>query len=216
MLQSLYDNLTSCYWICFDSSGIPSDQNDASMFGSVIAAELDADNGYARQDASPGGNAAWDDVNKWAEIELLAAQFTTSSGTETVSGFAAVFNGSANAPKIIGSFNAGTNVITCTGHGLTDGDRIQITADTGGSLDTGFTATTRYYANAIDANTFEAHTNVGLSAIVDIQGDGSGTHRLRYSNGDGMYVTTINPAITITTSASVDTISGAKDTNGNG
>lgn len=64
-------------------------------------------------------------------------------------------------------------VVTWTGHGLHEGDKIQFT--TTGALPTGLTASTTYYVKYIDANTFQlAATRAG--AAIATSGTQSGVH----------------------------------------
>lgn len=74
--------------------------------------------------------------------------------------------------------NTTTNRITLTGHGYTSGDSVVLQTPAGSTLAAGVSANTRYYVNVVDANTLELHTNVGLSAIVDITTTGTGSQRI--------------------------------------
>lgn len=73
--------------------------------------------------------------------------------------------------------NASPGVITWTGHGLSSGDRIQLT--TTGSLPTGLTASTTYWITVIDANSFKVSSsfaNLQAGTFINTSSAGSGTH----------------------------------------
>ena len=81
-----------------------------------------------------------------------------------------------------------TDIWTATAHGLTTGEAVRLT-NSGGALPAGTDATTTYYVNVIDANTFylfdtRAHAVAGgATGLVNATGDGTGTHSFRlYGN----------------------------------
>lgn len=69
--------------------------------------------------------------------------------------------------------DAGTDVCTCTGHTLQDGQVVTVSSQ--GTLPTGLSAATNYWVRDRTANTFKLAATRGGSAI-DITGAGSGTH----------------------------------------
>lgn len=73
---------------------------------------------------------------------------------------------------------AATDVITATGHGLSDGDRVFV--DSTGTLPAGLSAHTLYYVISSTTNTLKLSLTSGGSAV-DITDTGSGTHTL-YNN----------------------------------
>jgi hypothetical protein len=99
-----------------------------------------------------------------------------------------------DANKEITSIDTGTDVFTCTGHGLTDGDLVFVTST--GTLPAGLDIEL-YYANALSTNTFELYTDAGLTTKVNVTSAGSGTLYLRYANGalhqSALVSGTINP-----------------------
>lgn len=208
-LQSLYDNATSARFCLYDSSAVTASANDSGYFAQLIAAELAGD-GYARQSAAPSTDAEWDATNNRARIALLDAQFSSTSGTATFSGWFLLLNGTATANQTC-TFNSGTDVVTSTAHGLSNTDKVIITVDSGGTLDTGFTANQIYYVGDSTTDTFKLYEEVGLSTVVDIAGDGSGQHRVRYANGDGALAVPLSSSRTLVSSPSENTISGAYD-----
>lgn len=73
--------------------------------------------------------------------------------------------------------NATPAVITWTAHNLITGDKLQFT--TTGSLPTGISANTSYWATVVDANTFKISTsvpNVRSGTFVNTSSAGSGVH----------------------------------------
>ena len=66
-----------------------------------------------------------------------------------------------------------TNILTTTGHTLTNGDQIRLT---GSDLPNGLNATTTYYVISVSGNNFQVSTSSGGSAVT-FSDDGSGTRR---------------------------------------
>jgi hypothetical protein len=73
---------------------------------------------------------------------------------------------------------ATTDVISCTAHGLLDGDTIQVSS--AGTLPAGLTALTVYYVRDKTTDTFKVALTSGGTAI-DITDTGTGTHSFRKS-----------------------------------
>lgn len=70
-----------------------------------------------------------------------------------------------------------TDTITITGHGLTDGTRVQFT-NSGGALPAGLSASTDYYVRDAATNTFKVSLTNGGTAV-DITTQGTGVHGVR-------------------------------------
>lgn len=70
--------------------------------------------------------------------------------------------------------DAGTDVITSAGHGLSNGDAV-VFSNSGGGLPAGLSANTFYYVINASTDTFKVSTTLGGSAV-DITGTGTGTH----------------------------------------
>lgn len=70
--------------------------------------------------------------------------------------------------------DAGTDVLTSAGHGLTNGDVLRLT-NSGGALPSGLTAGADYYVINAATDTLKVSTTAG-GAAVDIADTGSGTH----------------------------------------
>jgi hypothetical protein len=67
-----------------------------------------------------------------------------------------------------------TDLLTCNGHGVKEGDQI-VVANSGGALPTGLSASTRYFAVNVTPNAFSLAT-VPDGAAIDITAAGSGTN----------------------------------------
>jgi hypothetical protein len=74
--------------------------------------------------------------------------------------------------------DAGTEIVTCAGHGYGTGEQVWVT-NSGGALPGGLSAGTRYYVSRIDANTFYFcgnQTNAFAANSINITSAGTGTH----------------------------------------
>jgi hypothetical protein len=156
------------------------DPTSEEIFGSEIAQV----NGYSRQTNTPVGDATYNPTTKEAEITMASASITASGGNITYSGYAILRSGSvATANKTATATNA-SDQITVTAHGLTAGDRVMLTADTGGTLPAGIEALTFYYASIVNTNTIQLYEEEALTTLRTFSTDGSGTLRLRYCQGE--------------------------------
>lgn len=102
--------------------------------------------------------------------------FVGVSDKDTVSGTLytpADFNISHDQTFGTGDVNAGTDTITITSHGLTNGDPVQFSST--GTLPAGLSAGTTYYVINSATNTFKVSATSGGGAV-DITDTGSGTH----------------------------------------
>ena len=70
--------------------------------------------------------------------------------------------------------DAGTDVITATGHDFINGTPVQFT-NSGGALPSGIAADTTYFVIGAAANTFQISETIGGSAV-DVTSAGSGTN----------------------------------------
>lgn len=85
--------------------------------------------------------------------------------------------GNVSTSVAVCTADAGTDVITCTSHGLSVNDLIHFT-NSGGALPTGISANTVYYVKTVPgASTLTISATRG-GATLDITGAGSGTHTL--------------------------------------
>jgi hypothetical protein len=75
---------------------------------------------------------------------------------------------------------ASGNAFSSVGHGMSDGDKIQVS--TTGTLPTNLSASTDYYVINASDDTFELSTSKGGSAVT-ISGAGSGTHTTDFQDG---------------------------------
>ncbi|WP_051744827.1 hypothetical protein [Streptomyces yerevanensis] len=81
-----------------------------------------------------------------------------------------------------GDVNTTTDRATATSHGLPSSPGWKGQLTTTGTLPTGLSLATSYYAKRIDANTVEFYTDAALTAKVDITAVGSGTHTFTPDN----------------------------------
>ena len=90
--------------------------------------------------------------------------------------------------------DAGTDIVTSSSHGISDGQNITLTSST--TLPAGLSASTTYYVNLIDANTFYLVTTrldangtpnptADAATAVDITDTGTGTHTWHIINSAG-------------------------------
>lgn len=161
---------------------------DSSLWSSeptsekIYASELLAASGYSRQTNTPIESASYDEGTKTATITFASATITASGGDITYSGYA-ILRSAGLASNIAATATSSSNQITATAHGLTDGDRVMLTADTGGTLPAGVDGLTFYYASIVDADTIELFEESDLTTLVTFTTDGSGL-RLRYCSGE--------------------------------
>lgn len=77
--------------------------------------------------------------------------------------------------------DAGTDFVTCTNHGFSNNDIVQV-VNSGGALPAGLSASTNYYVINKTANTFQLSSSSGGSAI-NITDVGSGTNYFTTTDG---------------------------------
>jgi hypothetical protein len=99
---------------------------------------------------------------KW----FMETESGTSEVAETVTGVTA-------EPTQTFTASTSTDLLTCNDHGVEEGD--QIIVATSGTLPTGLSASTRYWAVQVTPNSFGLASTPQGSQI-DITGAGSGTH----------------------------------------
>lgn len=158
--------------------------NYGSTATELIAAELEQSNGYTPQ-AITVGAASWDGTNKRATVGSIGFNFSASGSGyswQTLCLWADCPSGGAANASISSVTNASSRVAV-TGHAVTNGDAIMITADSGGTLPTGISGTTVYYGKSIDANTVEVYTDSGLTTLATMSNAGTLPLRLRYARG---------------------------------
>jgi hypothetical protein len=90
-------------------------------------------------------------------------------------------------------------VITVASHGLSDGDAVTVTVDSGGTMPGGLTAGTLYYADSVTSSTITLHTATPVASgnKVNITSTGSGTLRVRKCAGSVYGILTETSAVTI-------------------
>ena len=85
--------------------------------------------------------------------------------------------------------NTGTEVITSTAHGFTDGDMVYLT--TTGTLPTGLSTGTLYYVISATTDTFKLSTSYGGAAVNITAAAGGGTHTIK--GAQAFYIEDIVP-----------------------
>lgn len=100
-----------------------------------------------------------------------SAGVTLSTVAGTVDALAYYVAAAASATVTIS--NATPGVVTWNGHGLLNGQKIQLT--TTGALPTGLSPSTTYYVKYVDANTFQLSSTIG-GASINTSSAGSGVH----------------------------------------
>lgn len=107
----------------------------------------------------------------WATSGITAKfEMETDAGTSVL---AATATGMTAHPTQTFTASASTDLLTCNGHGVKEGQ--QVIVATSGTLPTGLTASTRYFAVNVSPNAFALATVPG-GVPIDITGAGSGTH----------------------------------------
>ena len=93
------------------------------------------------------------------------------------------------ADVVITVANATDIWTTATAHGLSVGDRIQL-SNSGGALPAGSTAATDYFVLTVPSTTTLTLSATDGGSILDVSGDGTGTHTLEgYENLSGFFGT---------------------------
>ena len=172
---------------------------------------LEGVNGYARFQSSALASGTWSATNTRYQFAAIGEDFAASGGTLAFTHVVQLIDGDADG--IAGSaitassdVDATTDVITCSAHGLTDGHPVTVTADSGGTLPTGLTAGTLYYAKNVSTDTVSLHTAAAVASgnIVDITATGSGNLRLRKCAGSVYGISTESSgAVTISDGSTI-------------
>lgn len=158
-------------------------------------------NGYARDSVTVAQTGAYDSGDGRWEATTEEFSFTASGGSLTYDRAVLICGGVAT--PLVAAIAADTAVdpatdrLTATAHGLSNGTRVTVRAQVGGTLPTGLTAGGTYYAKAPDANTLELYSDVGLTSIVNITADGTGTMEILDCTGTVHSVWTQTPAVSI-------------------
>jgi hypothetical protein len=170
--------------------------------------ELAPANGYARYQSSTLTDGAYSAGNTRWQHDPIPVEFTASGGSFAYTHLVAIIGGAADGQ--IGStitassgVNASTNRITLTAHGLTTGDPVTLTVDSGGTLPGGLAAGTLYYALVVDANTLSLMTTSTGSTAIDLTSTGSGTLRLRDCSGSIHSIMTETAQVTVASGQTV-------------
>lgn len=156
---------------------------EASM-SDVLLTEINNESGYSRYHYTVAEvDITYDTTKKTATVPTRNWDLTASGASIQWDGIAMIANAHPNAPTLLESVDPATDTLALTGHGLTNGDRVMLTADAGGTLPTGLDSTVLYYAINTSANTLQVSPSEGGSpmAFSDL---GAGDLRLRYGSGE--------------------------------
>jgi len=179
--------------------------DDQTSFATLLQGELPAINGYARATlGAPDSSAYNGTLGGW---QLKFDRSFSASGADLDYNAIALCPDAASVANLVatGGVNPSTNQVTVNAHGLTDGTRVTLTVDTGGTYPTNgnsVTGATLLYAKNISVNVLELYTDSGLTTIVDWTSAGSGAMRLRNASGDWDILTTLDVPQTITSGSS--------------
>lgn len=161
-------------------------------------------NGYARFQSAALSGGTYSATNTRYEQSPVSVEFTATGGslvyTHVVLLVDAAADGQAGAALTASSaVDPATDVITVASHGLSDGDAVTITADSGGTLPGGLSAGTLYYVDSVTSSTVTLHTATPVASgnKVNITSTGSGTLRLRKCAGSIYGVLTESSTVTI-------------------
>lgn len=119
---------------------------------------------------------------------------TAFRGFQNVSGFENIWEypsmPSNNVADVVITVANATDIwTTATAHGLEVGDRIQL-SNSGGALPAGSAASTDYYVLSVPSTTTLTLSASDGGAILDVSGDGTGTHTLEgFNNVSGFFGT---------------------------
>lgn len=170
----------------------------------------ESSNGYARFQSSALTGGSYSATNTRYEQDSVSVEFSASGGNLTYSHVVLMVDAAADgqaggAITATTDVDPATDVITVASHGLTDGDAVTITADSGGTLPGGLTAGTLYYVDSVTSSTITLHTAAAVAAgnIVNLTSTGSGTLRLRKCAGSVYGVLAENAAVTISNGQSI-------------
>lgn len=165
---------------------------------------VEGTNGYARFQSAALTVGTYSATAARQEQSSVAVEFAATGGslnfTHVVLLLDAAADGQAGGPITASTdVNPSTDVITVASHGLTDGDAVTVTADSGDTLPGGLTAGTLYYVDSVTSSTITLHTATPVASgnRVDITSTGSGTLRVRKCNGNVYGVLTENAAVTV-------------------
>ncbi|BAS55387.1 hypothetical protein NIES2135_53280 [Leptolyngbya boryana NIES-2135] len=169
-----------CRMILLDAPSIESNPGVQE----IVNLERPETGAYSRKTiASP--TATFDSGQDRAEVPGLSATFTVASNqpTLTFNAIALLADTSTWANKLIDSLNAAMNRITLSSHGLSDGDLVSLTADTGGTVPTELVGLLLTVTNAT-TNDFQLSDEDG---VIDFGGTGILPVRVRNCQGRLVY-----------------------------
>jgi hypothetical protein len=163
---------------------------DASIATWLQHELVESTNGYARFQSSSLTGGSYSAANGRYEQDAVSVEFSASGGNLTYTHVVLLLDAAADgqaggAITATTDVDPATDVITVASHGLTDGDAVTVTADSGGTLPGGLSAGTLYYVDSVTSSTITLHTATPVAAgnKVNITSTGSGTLRIRKCAG---------------------------------
>lgn len=164
----------------------------------------EASNGYSRFQSAALTGGSYSATNTRYEQDAVSVEFSASGGNLTYTHVLLLLDAAADgqaggAITASSDVDPSTDVITVASHGLSDGDAVTVTADSGGTLPGGLTAGTLYYVDSVTSSTVTLHTATPVASgnKVNISSTGSGTLRLRKCAGSVYGLLTETSAVTI-------------------
>lgn len=167
-------------------------------------------NGYARFQSAALTGGSYSAPNTRYEQEAVSVEFSATGGSLTYTHvlllIAAAADGQAGAGLTASTaVDPATDEITVASHGLSDGDAVTVTVDSGGTLPGGLSAGTLYYVDSVTSSTITLHTSAAVAAgnRVNITSTGSGTLRIRKCAGSVYGLLTESSAVTVSNGQTV-------------
>jgi len=189
----------------------------AALVNAVSAPVVDADiaswlqyelvggaNGYARFQSAALTGGSFSSVNTRYEQAPVSVEFSATGGSLLYTHVVLLIDAAADsqaggALTASSAVDPATDVITVASHGLSDGNAVTVTADSGGTLPGGLTAGSLYYVKSVTSSTITLHSSasVGSANKINITSTGSGTLRLRKCAGSIYGVLTESSMVTV-------------------
>jgi hypothetical protein len=151
--------------------------SQTSTWETILGLELTETNGYVRDLVTFNAGSVNANIASFGSPQT---EFTASGASLNYNNAVLIANGSTTSNKSVVSMSESTDLIEVTGHGLSLNDAVMFTGD--GTIATGLSKDTIYYARDISTDTFKVSATNGGAAI-DLTADSSGSLLLRYANG---------------------------------
>jgi hypothetical protein len=167
-------------------------------------------NGYARFQSAALTGGTYSATNTRYEQDSVSVEFSANGGNLTYTHVVLLVDAAADGQAGAGltassAVDPATDVITVASHGLSDGDAVTVTVDSGGTLPGGLTAGTLYYVDSVTSSTITLHTATPVASgnKVNLTSTGSGTLRIRKCAGSVYGILSETAAVTISNGQTV-------------